>query len=117
MSPEEAGNMAKATRMRNAELASALRTIARIQDDDALAKWVLGVAAERLGGGSSDLLGRDAWKAQVRALIADRNGHNMPDFDDYLESLAEEYYDSALADGLTPETPREAGWNEWQAAQ
>jgi len=48
MSPAEAENMAKATRMRNAELASALRTIARIQDDDALAKWVLGVAAERL---------------------------------------------------------------------
>lgn len=48
MSPVEAENMAKATRMRNAELASALRTIARIQDDDALAKWVLDVAAERL---------------------------------------------------------------------
>lgn len=48
MSPTESENMAKATRMRNAELASALRTIARIQDDDALAKWVLGVAAERL---------------------------------------------------------------------
>lgn len=48
MSPAETENMAKATRMRNAELASALRTIARIQDDDALAKWVLGVAAERL---------------------------------------------------------------------
>lgn len=48
MSPAETENMAKATRMRNAELASALRTIAQIQDDDALAKWVLGVAAERL---------------------------------------------------------------------
>jgi hypothetical protein len=40
--------MAKATRMRNGELAAALRTIARLQDDGALAKWVLGVAAERL---------------------------------------------------------------------
>lgn len=48
MSPTETGNMAKATRMRNSELSSALRTIARTQDDDALAKWVLGVAAERL---------------------------------------------------------------------
>jgi len=48
MSFVESENMAKATRMRSAELASALRTIARIQDDDALAKWVLGVAAERL---------------------------------------------------------------------
>ena len=48
MSPLEAENMAKATRMRNTELASLLRTIATIQDDDALAKWVLGVAAERL---------------------------------------------------------------------
>lgn len=48
MSPAEAENMAKATQMRSADLAAALRTIARIQDDDALAKWVLGVAAERL---------------------------------------------------------------------
>lgn len=48
MSPIETENMAKATRMRNSELASALRTIARLQDDNALAKWVLGVAAERL---------------------------------------------------------------------
>jgi hypothetical protein len=48
MTPKETENIAKATRMRNAELASALRTIASIQDDDSLAKWVLGVAAERL---------------------------------------------------------------------
>lgn len=67
--------------------------------------------------GSGGLLGRDDWKSQVRALIADRNGNNMPDFDEYLESLAEEYYDSALADGLTPEPPQEAVWNEWSAAQ
>ena len=67
--------------------------------------------------GSGTLLGRNDWKAQVRALIADRNGHEMPDFDDYLESLAEEYYDAPMADGLTPETPRDAVWNEWQAAQ
>ena len=41
----------------------------------------------------------------------------MPDFDEYLESLAEEYYDNTLADGLTPETPQAAVWNEWSAAQ
>lgn len=45
---KEMENMAKATRMRNSELATALRTIAKLQDDDSLAKWVLGVAAERL---------------------------------------------------------------------
>ena len=66
---------------------------------------------------SGTLLGRNDWKAQVRTLIADRNGNNMPDFDEYLESLAEEYYDNTLADGLTPETPQEAVWNEWSAAQ
>ncbi len=48
MSPTEIENMAKATRMRNSEIAIMLRTIASLQDDDALAKWVLGVAAERL---------------------------------------------------------------------
>lgn len=47
-SDRELENMAKAHRMNNAELAAGLRTIARIQDDDALAKWVLGVAADRL---------------------------------------------------------------------
>ena len=48
MSPAEAENMAKATRMRNFEIAKFLRTIARLQDDASLGKWVLGVAAERL---------------------------------------------------------------------
>lgn len=47
-SDRELENMATANRMRSAELAAALRVMARIQDDDALAKWVLGVAAERL---------------------------------------------------------------------
>lgn len=47
-SAQELLNMAKATRMTDAEIASSLRVIARLQDDDALAKWVLGVAAERL---------------------------------------------------------------------
>lgn len=75
------------------------------------------VTAAAVDVGSGPLLGRDDWKSQVRALIADRNGNNMPDFDEYLESLAEEYYDSALADGLTPEPPQEAVWNEWSAAQ
>lgn len=56
MSPAETENMAKATRMGSAELASALRVIARIQDDDALAKWVLGVAAERLECGGRKVI-------------------------------------------------------------
>ena len=57
-SDRELENMAKASCMTNAELASALRVIAKIQDDDTLAKWAIGVAAERL-----EVMGRAAHHA------------------------------------------------------
>lgn len=45
-------NMARATKMTDTELVSHLRTMARIFDGQ-LAKWVLGVAAERIESHSS----------------------------------------------------------------
>lgn len=48
----DAENMARATQMTDAELVTHLRTMARIFDGQ-LAKWVLGVAAERIERHSS----------------------------------------------------------------
>jgi hypothetical protein len=48
----DAENMARATQMTDAELVTHLRTMARIIDGQ-LAKWVLGVAAERIERHSS----------------------------------------------------------------
>lgn len=48
VSPLELENMARATRMSDAELVAHLRTWAKIYDQGELAKWVLGVAAERI---------------------------------------------------------------------
>lgn len=52
-------NMARATKMTDTELVSHLRTMARIFDGQ-LAKWVLGVAAERIESHSSHNTGDEA---------------------------------------------------------
>lgn len=48
ISNAEIDNMAKATQMSDAQLVAMLRTIGSVYDNETLAKWVLGVAAERL---------------------------------------------------------------------